>query len=406
MKVAYILGAFPVYSETFIVREVLELQRKGFKVLVFAINKTAGLVSSNVVHAEAATLMKDVCYYSSLRNKVSKFQLAAHHLCFLVLNPIRYLRTFGFSISHSRKIFRVFLRSVLYAMKLRGSNITHIHAHFALDACELAMVISMLTGIPYSFTVHAHDIFIPGLSRLVEEKFNRAKFVACISEYNKNYILKEYPAVDPDNIKIIHCGIDVRSLTPAKKESDKFTVLAVGRFHEQKGFKYLIQACNVLRKQLGSNFVCKIIGEGKGKERPELEEIITRYDLHEVVHLLGAMEQTAVIRALKHADVFVLPCVIAKTGAMDGIPVALMEAMAMEIPVISTRVSGIPELVKNGGGILIEIEDPDGLATAIEKVFRLSDDERKEIGKRGRAIIAEDFNLAKEVHKLAELFRT
>lgn len=404
MKIVYILDLFPVFSETFIVREILELQRKGFKVLVFARRNTRGRVFSEVIHFEAEKLMNDVHYFSSLQNKMSKLQLAVYHLYFLLLNPIRYLRTLRFASSHSRRTFRIFKGSVLYAMKLRRPEVGHIHAHFTLDACTYAMLISMLTGIPYSFTAHAHDIFVPDLSELVEEKFNRAKFAACISEYNKNYILKNHPAVDPGNIRIIHCGIDLDTITPGPKQKrKKFTILAVGRLVQQKGFKYLIRACKVLMDQRGLDFVCKIIGEGK--ERPELEEMISKSDLIDVIHLLGAVEQAGVLKALRSAHVFVLPCVIEKTGYRDGIPVSLIEAMAMKIPVVSTRVSGVPELVRDGAGILIEPEDVYELAMAIEKIFRLSDEEREEMGGKQRAIIEEDFNLEKEVQKLAELFR-
>jgi len=298
----------------------------------------------------------------------------------------------------------MFQASVLCAMKLKRDGVSHIHAHFALDACKLAMLSSMLTGIPYSFTVHAHDIFIRQLSDLMEDKISRAKFVACISEYNKNYILKQYHAVDPHTIRIVHCGVDVRSLSPGtKKRYKKLTILAIGRLFEQKGLQYLVQAGKILREQRGFNFVCKIIGEGE--QRPELEEIISSSDLTDVVHLLGAMEQADVMKALTSADVFVLPCVTEKTGLRDGIPVSLMEAMALEIPVVSTKVSGIPELVKDGAGILVEPRDVEALAMAIESIFMLRDEEREEMGRRARAIVEEEFNLTREVQKLAELIR-
>ena len=207
------------------------------------------------------------------------------------------------------------------------------------------------------------------------------------------------------NRNIIHCGIDLRSITfGTKKKDEKSIILAVGRLVEQKGFKYLIHGCKLLREERTLAFVCKIIGEGG--DRPELEEIIRKHDLSEVVSLLGPMEQGAVVNVLKSAVLFVLPCVVERTGSRDGIPVALMEAMAMGIPVISTRVSGIPELVKNGAGILVEPKDVDGLAIAMKKILMLRDEKREEMGKRGRAVVEENFNLAREVRKLAELFKS
>lgn len=405
MKIAYILDLFPVFSETFIVREILELKRQGFEVLVFAREDTRGRTFSEVVHAESEKLMMDVRYFPSLRNSMSKVQLAVYHLYFFLLNPIRYLKTFWFSHTHSKRTFRLFQASVLCAMKFKRDRVSHVHAHFALDASKLAMLTSMLTGIPYSFTAHAHDIFIPNLSDLMVEKFNRAKFAVCISEYNKKYILEKYPKVVPGNIKIIHCGIDIATLSPGTKQGDKnFTILAVGRLVEQKGFNYLLQACEQLSRRQGLNFVCNIIGEGK--DRQELEELIAASGLTEVVHLLGAMEQKAVINAVKSADLCVLPCVVDKNGSIDGIPVVLMEAMVMGIPVISTKLSGIPELVKDGAGILVEPEDVNGLSAAIERIFRLRDEAREEMGKRGKAIVEQEFNLEKEVQKLANLYKS
>ncbi|GAG51504.1 unnamed protein product, partial [marine sediment metagenome] len=160
--------------------------------------------------------------------------------------------------------------------------------------------------------------------------------------------------------------------------------------------------CEVLKKERGLDFICDIAGDGK--ERREIEEIICRADLKKEVRMLGAMDQNSVRKVLEFADVFVLPCVVAKSGAVDGIPVVLMEAMSMEIPVISTRISGIPELVNNGAGILVEPEDFAQLADAIEKLAALSDEERGELGRRGRAIIERYFELKKEVKKLGELF--
>jgi len=405
MKIAYILDLFPVFSETFIVREILELKRQGFEVLVLAREDTGGRSFSEVVHDESKKLMRKVRYFPSLQNRLSEVQLAVYHLYFLLQNPIRYLKTFWFSFNCGERTFKLFQRSVLYAMNLKRTGVRHIHAHFALDASKLAMLTSMLTGIPYSFTAHAHDIFIPKLSDLMVEKFNRAKFAACISEYNKKYILENYPKVAPENIRIIHCGIDIATLTPGTKQAHKnFTILAVGRLVEQKGFKYLLQVCEQLKRRQGLNFVCNIIGEGK--DRQILEELISKCGLTEVVRLLGAREQSDVIKAMKSADLFVLPCVVDKNGSIDGIPVVLMEAMAMGIPVISTRLSGIPELIKDGAGILVEPEDVNGLETAMETILGLPDEEREAMGRRGRAIVEQDFNLKTEAYKLAELYRS
>jgi glycosyltransferase involved in cell wall biosynthesis len=404
LKIAYILDFFPVLSETFIVREILELRRKGFEVVIFARGSVENWEYSEVIHDDSQNLMQNVVYLKSLLKKRSKLQLARCHLYFLLRHPFRYLKTFSFVCGRSNKVFARFKGSALYAIAIKKMQVSHIHAHFALDACTIAMLISMLTGVSYSFTAHAHDIFAPKLAELTEEKFNYARFAVCISDYNKQYILQNYPKVKPDNIKIIHCGIGLDIFTHnLLPKNEKLTILSIGRLVDQKGFKYLIQACNLLRKRTDLNFICKIIGEGK--KRQELEELIFQYDLREVVTLLGALKQSDVLRTFTYADIFVLPCVVDRTtGYKDGIPVVLMEAMATGIPVISTRVSGIPELVKDGCGILVEPEDANGLAMAIESICLLPVEERKNMGRAGRAIVETEFSLEKEVQKLAESF--
>jgi len=405
VKIVYILDAFPVLSETFIVREILELKRNGHDIIIFSLLNTTGRLSGSIIHSDSEELKKDVYYFDELRKKVSKPQMAAYHLLYFLRSPFNYLKTLFFSSVHYDQAFRFFLRSAVYIKKLKQYKAEHIHAHFALKSCKLAMLISMITGIPYSFTIHAHDIFIPEKAELMTDKFNRSKFVASISRFNRDYVLKQYPLILPDKIKIVHCGIDVDKITPPdhKVNNKKFKMLSVGRLDGQKGFNHLIQACNILKNEMNIDFQCIIIGEGE--DRLQLEEAVATYRLAGVVCLKGALEQKEVMEFLQTADVFVLPCVVKENGAMDGIPVALMEAMAMEIPVISSRLSGIPELIEKGGGLLVESGDAKGLAVAINKFFSLSREQRIAIGKKGRAVIRGDFNLTQEVHKLESLFK-
>ncbi len=402
-KIAYILDCFPVFSETFILREILELKRIGFRVLVMArMNTKAHKVYGTVVHSEAEKMIKDVYYFPASKTGMSRLQKGRLHLYFLLINPIRYLKTFLYSYRAGQQTLWFFKKSVFHAMKLKKAGVDHIHAHFALESCKSAMLISMLTGIPYSFTIHAHDIFLPDLSEMMVKKFNNAKFVVSISKYNKDFVLSKYPTINPDNIRVIHCGVNPAMFAPQGGMNKCPTIVSVGRLEELKGFIYLIQACKILKEQRGIDFICRIVGSGR--QRQELEELINKSDLADLVCLLGAMEEDDVLNILNGADLFVLPCTIEKSGLRDGIPVALMEAMAMEIPVVSTKVSGIPELVKDGSGILVEPEDVVGLALAIEEILLLSAQERKELGNRERAVVEKEFNLQKEVQKLANLF--
>jgi glycosyltransferase involved in cell wall biosynthesis len=402
-KIAYILDCFPVFSETFILREILELKRIGFRVLVMArTNTKESKLYGTVVHSEAEKMIKDVYYFPASGFEISRLQKARVHLYFLLVSPTRYLKTLLFSYRVDQRTFWYFKESVIHAMKLKEAGVDHIHAHYALDSCKFAMLISMLTGIPYSFTIHAHDIFLPELSDLMVEKFNNAKFVVSISEYNKNFVLDKYPAINPDKIRLIHCGVNPAMYVPHGGMNKHPTIVSVGRLEELKGFIYLIQACKILKEERGIDFICEIVGSGR--QRQELEELINKSELTDQVRLLGAMVQADVSTVLNGADLFVLSCTIEKSGMRDGIPVALMEAMAMEIPAVSTNVSGVPELVKSGAGLLVEPKEVDQLALAIEKILLLDEQERKEMGKMGRALVENEFNLEKEVRKLADLF--
>jgi len=404
MKIAYILDLFPVISETFIVKEILELKRNGLEVSIFSLRDTKGTEFSKVIHADSAALIPNVVYLPSLL-KWGKIQIFFSHLYFFIHRPINYIRTLFFSRRNKGNTFKFFKRSALLAMELKKLGIDHLHAHFSLDSCKISMLTSLLTGIPYSFTIHAHDIFRQDLSDLTEEKFQHAKFVASISNYNKEYIIGKYPSIESDKIKIVHCGIDIRNHQSALIRSKKpFTIISVGRLVDQKGYKFLIQACAIIKRKHKISFSCTIIGEGKN--RSELDSMISRFELNDIIFLPGAMDQEQVLKALQSANIFALPCTAEKNGAMDGIPVALMEAMAMGLPVISTNISGIPELIKDGAGILVEPEDPEQLASAILKVYNLNDRDLKEMAMKGRSIVMEEFSLTSEVKKLVQLFRS
>lgn len=406
MKIAYLLDCFPVFSETFIVREIKELQKKYFNVLVYARINTLNHEYSEVIHEDAKTILKDVNYLPALLREHSKIMrwhyILIYHLYYLLKSPFRYLKAFFYVASKGRGIFLKFIFCVFYAKKIQAEAIRHIHVHFALHACTYAMLISKVSGIPYSFTVHAHDIFIPGLADLVEDKFNNAKFVVCISKYNRDYVLKRFPGINQDKITIVHCGIDMSAFPLKSKPIDgKYNILSIGRLVEHKGFKYLIEACKMLRERSDIDFICTIIGEGK--DRKSLKELIDSYNLDKVVFMPGAMEQSEVISRLQKADIFVLPCVTEEGGMQDGIPVVLMEAMAMGIPVISTDVSGVPELIRDGVGLLVPQRDEASLSGAIVKLMTMSSEERKIIGRKARKIVDENFNIKKEAQKLAHL---
>jgi glycosyltransferase involved in cell wall biosynthesis len=404
LKVAYLLSIFPALSETFILNEIIELRRQGLDISIFSLLQP----NKSVIHKEAEELAKEVHYFAAniYLNKFKKVYIYLYvHLYFLISNPFKYLKTFWFAytVGKYRYVFSEFRVAAYYAFTLKNSKVNHIHAHFASTASEYAMLASMVSGIPYSFTMHAIDIFVK--PKLIREKVDFAEFVVSISEYNKRFIKEKYPGIDANKIHVIHCGINLEWFIPSEYDRSRkkpFTILSVARLVEKKGHRYLLEACNILTKRGISKFICKIIGDGPLKN--DLEELTIEYGLNNVVQFAGALPSDKVVYILKEADLFVLPCVVAKDGDMDGIPYALIEAMALGKPVISTCVSGIPELIKDGVGILVPPGNSEALARAIEEIYLKSPEMKIEMGQRGREIIEREFNLKEEVKKIKDLF--
>ncbi len=398
MRIAYVLDVFPTVSETFIVREIQALKQRGEDVAIIAVAHGP----TTIMHDESIALLDEVEFIPDARKSRSKLSVVPLHLKYLLWNPSGYLNALIKGLRGSRKVLQYFLWSPFHADRVRRAGIQHMHAHFVLNGCLHAMFVSLLTRIPYSVTVHAHDIFHPKYEELRGEKLKRAAFVVAISRFNKNFLETNYPFLVPGKIQIVRCGIDPDGFAVTSKPDrrDERKVLAIGRLVEQKGFAYLIEACALLRLRGVGDFTVDIIGEGI--ERAELEARIRNLGLQDSVNMLGQKDQVHVRAALDAADLFVLPCVQEASGMMDGIPVALMEAMAKGIPVISTSVSGVPELIVDGGYV-VEPANVERLADAMQELLTMTSVERKALGARGRDVVAREFNIHLEAEKLAAL---
>jgi glycosyltransferase involved in cell wall biosynthesis len=278
-----------------------------------------------------------------------------------------------------------------------------LHVHFALNATTIAMIIGRLSNISFSFTAHANDIFANPI--LLPEKIKAAKFIIAISQYNIDFLCRLVPSPEiRKKSHLVHCGIDVQHFAPVQKPDNNETplILAVGRLVEKKGYPYLIKACNLL-VQRGYRFRCLIIGGGP--EQVTLQNMIDVHQLGDYVSLLGVVFQEDLKDRMAQADICVLPCVIAHDDDMDGIPNTLMEAMAMEIPVISTNISGIPELIDDHqSGLLVPAQDEQALAEAIATLFdqpELAD----RLGKAGREKVVAEFEIEKNARQVLSIFK-
>jgi glycosyltransferase involved in cell wall biosynthesis len=255
----------------------------------------------------------------------------------------------------------------LWARRIRAERIAHVHAHFALHPTVAALTISQLTGVSFSFTGHSHDIYRH--PAFLAEKIRRARFVAVVSHLARERYIK--PLVDrPDlaKVRVVRCGIQPARFQrrPAIRPAPGLCLVTVARLIEVKGIAYLIEACRLLRER-GFDLHCRIIGDGPLRGR--LEEQIEEGGLGGRVALFGARTDSEVQQVLGWATTFVLASIVTADGTMEGVPVSLMEAMAIGVPVIATGTGAIPELVEDEvTGLLVPQRDAGALAAAIERI--------------------------------------
>lgn len=398
--IAYICTRFPAPSETFVYNEIIGLRARGCRVDVFSIHAP----EPDRLSAAARALIDDTFYLLPL--KTGRF-LAAH--CFyLVRKPLKYFfALFHFVVAKNigdlrslRRTFFHFLEAIYIAAESRERGISYLHAHFATGAASVAMFVSLMNDTPFGFTIHAMDLFRDKL--LLPEKVQHARLIIPISRYNVRALVAECPGVDPAKFQIVHYGIDLNRFRPAAAhKASSVCLLSLGRLVEKKGFRYLIEAARILKDE-GHRFRCVIVGEGP--ERPLLEQMIRERSMENDVLLVGDVLHECVYDFYAKADLFALPCVVDKANDRDGIPNVLIEAMAMELPCVSTTVSGIPELIDHGqDGLLVVPNDARALAAAVGTLI-VDPPLRGRLGRAARIKVEREFNLDRSVERLEELF--
>ncbi len=276
-----------------------------------------------------------------------------------------------------------------------------MHAQFAHNPTSIAYFVKLLANNSFSFTCHAVDIFVH--TALLKEKIEESKFFATISNYNINYLRERYGEIVLKKANIIRCGISESEIQNDKVvdfDSNKVTIFSIGRMVEKKGFNLLVDSINLLKKH-GYNINCRIIGDGPLKG--DIANKIKDLELGNEIDLLGARPSDFVKNEFQSASIFVLPCVQAKNGDMDGIPVVLMEAIANSVPVVSTRISGIPELIVNKEtGLLTEPNDVEGLTNSIRLLIQ-NKNLREDLVSKAKLHLKDEFTLEKNVEELGEL---
>lgn len=398
-KIAYVMSRFPHLPETFILREMNELERQGWSIALYPLVRQ----EQAVIHEEARPWLDRIRYDGFLSGRVLSGNGQA-----VMRQPGPYLHLWGKMVSENKSNLNLLLRAlvlfpkaVVAAATMQAEGITHIHTHYATHPALFAWIIHHLTGITYSVTVHAHDIFVR--KAMLATKLRSASFVASISEYNREHLVQEIGSWIRDKTHIVHCGITPTQYHPRTAPAcpgEPLDILNVGSLQPYKGQRYLIEACALLREQR-IPFRCRIVGSGE--ERQAILALIERLNLADQVTLLGPLPQEKVAALLPTANCYVQSSIVTPTGKMEGIPVALMEALACRLPVVATNLSGVPELVRHGvTGYLVPPADAVALARALQNVYALPE-ESFTFAKAGHEWVVEQFNLQKNVGRLADL---
>ncbi|MGH9474735.1 MAG: glycosyltransferase [Terriglobales bacterium] len=411
MIVGYILSRYPLLSETFILREMWELERQGQRLFVYPLRRVKGKR-----HLRVAQLRAPVRWLPWLAWRA--------HGYWLRRRPWAYAGTLAAVLWRNRGDANLWLGALAYwgkavsaARQMQQDGVEHVHAHYATHPALAAYIVQRLTGIPYSVTVHAHDIFCHRV--MLAHKIRAARVVVAISQFNRILVERVVPPPRPP-VVVVHCGIENKvysrmaagrvlaadAATWRRPERQRegavppLRILAVGSLEPYKGHRVLVEACAILRER-GAVFVCRIVGGGQLMGR--LRRQVRRLGLERHVWLEGAANEAEVIAVLQWAEVFAMPSIRARSGKMEGLPVALMEAMASGLPVVASRLSGIPELVEHErNGLLVTPGDAAELAAAL---WRLDDGPRRlRWGAHGRQKTLASFDLSVNAARLAELW--
>ncbi len=399
-----ILKGYPRISETFISNEILLLEKLGFSIHIFSMRQPRESFS----HKSIKKIKAKVDYLPETL-LTSLHLLLPDNLMLAAKRPVAYANAIAiaarrfFRTRKSATIKHLFQAGYLVNRFLSKNKVAHLHAHFAHSPTSVAMFASHLSGLPFSFTAHAKDIYTSD-PRQLREKIEMARFVVTCTEYNRQHLLN----LIPENTKPIHRvyhGIDLNLFKAEplmeKRESKPFQILTVARMAPKKGLPTVYKALRLIAdEQIPIRHT--LIGDGDDREK--ILALIKELKLNEVTELCGTMPHDEVLKHFRKADLFVLGCEIAENGDRDGVPNVLVESMSMGVPVVATSVSGIPELVKNGEtGLLVPSGQPEEMARAIKELL-LNEDLRKKIIPAAGRRVKEGFDNKALIGDLAAIY--
>ena len=392
-RIAYILKRYPRFSETFIVNEILSHELAGSEIYIFSLlppidshfQDIIGHVKAPVTYVSSTSNVKGSDFWQTLKNLESTTPN--------IWNKLDEAKS---------EDYLVLYQSMLLTSLLKSKKIDHIHAHFATSATSVARLTSLFSGIPYSFTAHAKDIYHKDVDlHDLRKKINDASVVITINDYNLKYLQKLFPDQSKRIIRIYN-GLDLSNFEYTDNlEKSNNEIVSVGRLVEKKGFEVLLDACYHIVNS-GKKIHCSIIGTGALENK--LQKKIKELRLQDFVSLLGAIPREDMLERIRNASIFVVPSIISSDGDRDGLPTTLLESMAIGTPCISTDVTGIPEVIKDGvTGVMVSSDNPLKLAGAINNL--LSDYELSQsLAQNAKELVHSKFNIHNNSIQLRQVF--
>ncbi len=394
MHIAYLINQYPKVSHSFIRREIVALEASGYVVERLALRGWDGVLADPADQAEHAKTRYVLRHPGRLAAAV-----AIMALC----HPVRLILALALAWNMATRSLRPLVVHLAYVAEaclvarwMLEEQIGHVHAHFGTNSAEVAMLAALLSRRPYSFTVHGPEEFDQPVSLGLAEKIRRSAFVVAVSSFGRSQLYRWAGQRDWDKIQVVHCGIDQQfhAVAPVPIPLDR-RLVCVGRLCEQKGQLLLVRAAGVLRSR-GVNFT--LILAGDGEQRGLIEQEIRHQGLAGQIRITGWLSSDQVRSELLAARALVLP------SFAEGLPVVLMEAMALRRPVLSTYVAGIPELIQHGtNGWLFPSGSVNALAAAMEECLRAPVELLERMGRNGRQRALERHDIAREMEKIARL---
>lgn len=394
-RITYVIGTYPSLTTTFIDREIGSLADRGYDVRIIAVRRPRGELSPR--QRQLGTLTEYVLPPHFAR-------LALAQVRWFLRRPLRYLSTLLHLLTRSHehaprlKSAAHFLIGAEVASRMSDRSDGWIHAHFADRAATIAFVASRLLDMEYSLTAHANDIYLK--PNLLPMKIGQSRFTVTCTGYNLDHLREVLPPHAGRKVRLLYHGLELRDYADIRPPtSGQIALVSVGQLKEKKGLRHLVSAAAILREQ-GLRIECRIVGDGPLRE--DLNAQVSERSLGDQVMLVGARPHPEVVNLYRQSHIFVLPCVVADDGDRDGIPNAILEAMASGLAVVSTPVSGIPEVVRDGEtGLLVPPGDADALAGAIRRLIEDAD-LRRRLGDAGRALVTREFDAERNVDRFVE----